>query len=305
MSGRKHMRYIQLVFVLLLACSINSCALVKTAYNNAPQALSWWLDHYFDFTRAQKAALNPALHRLHDWHRQQQLPTYVMQLQDIQNSLSQPQITPSLVCEKLDELSASFNQIRIESIPTMIEMAPLLSNQQLQYFEHKLDDRANDWKDDWWQDSPQEQLAVRLEKMQDYAEKIYGRLNQSQLDMLKLKLNEIPFKPALSYAEILRRHNDAKHIIGLLQSPSSSAELSFEDKSQLIKAGFERLTNSPNADYQRYADQHKQNICNTIAELHASTDSKQKQHAQNWLENYIVQFSQLSAIKPATSASAN
>ena len=87
------MRFIQCVLILLLAGLINSCGLVKTVYNNAPEALGWWLDGYFDFTQTQKSILNPALHRLHDWHRQNQLPSYILTLQDLQKMVIKEHIS--------------------------------------------------------------------------------------------------------------------------------------------------------------------------------------------------------------------
>ncbi|WP_020166694.1 MULTISPECIES: DUF6279 family lipoprotein [Methylotenera] len=287
------MRFIQTVLILLLACSINSCGFVKTAYNNAPKALSWWLDDYFDFTTAQKAVLNPALHRVHDWHRQNQLPNYIKTLQALQIIVAKEQFSPNEACEKIDQFKDNFNQLQSEFIPTIIEIAPLLTDKQLQYFHAKLEKRALKWKSEWWQETPEEQLSMRLEKIEDLAEKIYGDLNDAQHTLLKQNLAITPVNPALSYAEILRRNEDVEQIVTALHNQS----LSPENKTQLVKDGFERLQNSPNPTYQTYANQMKKRTCEIIADLHASTDSKQKQHANDWLESYIVQLSSLSVSK--------
>jgi uncharacterized protein DUF6279 len=284
------MRFIQTVFILLLACSINSCGLVKTAYNNAPAALSWWLDDYFDFTAAQKTVLNPALHRVHDWHRQNQLPSYINTLQDLQTLVAKDQFSPNEACEKIDQFKDNFHQLQSEFIPTIIEIAPLLTDKQLQYFHRKLEKRALKWKSEWWQETPEEQLSVRLEKTEDLAEKIYGDLTDAQRVLLKQNLAKTPADPALSYAEILRRNKDVEQIVTSLHSQS----LSQEGKSQLVKDGFERLQNSPNPAYEAYSNLMKKRTCEIIADLHASTSNKQKLHANDWLEGYIVQFSSLS-----------
>lgn len=287
------MRFVQCVLILLLAGLINSCGLVKTVYNNAPEALSWWLDDYFDFTQAQKSVLNPALHRLHDWHRQNQLPSYIATLQDLQNVVIKEQISPSEACEKIDSVKSHFSELQLEFIPTIIEIAPLLTDKQLQYFQTKLEKRALKWKSEWWQETPEEQIEARLDKIESFAEKVYGNLNESQGAMLKQNLAITPIKPALSYAEILRRNEDVYQIVTALHNQS----LSPEDKSQLVKAGFVRLQHSPNQAYQAYANQVKEHTCKIISDLHASTKAEQKQHAKNWLENYIVQFSSLSTVK--------
>ena len=284
------MRLTQCALILFLSCCLNNCGFIKPIYNHAPEAISWWLDDYFDFNQSQIAVLNPKLRQLHDWHRQNQLPSYIGMLQDIKSSLVQEQISASEVCGTINRIKMSFNDLQLESIPIIIEIAPLLSNKQLKYFQGKLEKRALKWKSEWLQDSSEEQIEVRFEKTEDFAEKVYGVLNDSQRALLKQNLKNTPIRPQLTYAEILRRNGDIYQVIRALQNQT----LSQERKSQLIKEGFDRLQNSSNPIYQAYADQVEQRTCEIVADLHISTDAKQKQHAKDWLDDYILQLSGLS-----------
>jgi hypothetical protein len=283
------MRTTQLIVIFLLAITIVSCSLVKTAYNNAPEAMHWWLDDYFDFTATQNKKLKPALHALHDWHRQTQLPLYVELLQNIQSDLSKETIEASAVCENMQTMQDMMQNIQLETTATVVEIAPLLSNQQLSYFQKKLEKRTLKWKSEWLQETREEQIEVRLEKTIDFAEKVYGNLNKSQKNMLKEKLLASNFKAETSYTEILRRNEDALQIVTLLKQEN----LGHEQKKALVRQGFERLRNSPDPAYQSHANQVKQGSCEMIADLHATTDIKQKQHAKAWLENFITVFKSL------------
>lgn len=267
----------------IFSCLIISCSLVKTSYNNAPTLVIWWLDDYFSFTQAQNLALKPSLQNLHNWHRQNQLLSYSTQLQNIQTSLGNEQINAIEVCEKLDLIRTSTRTLQVESIPIMIEMAPLLSDKQMQRFERKLTERAEKWKEEWWQESKVKQLDARLEKTQDFAEKMYGGLNDAQLTQLKQRLEQADINPAISHKEIQRRNDDAFTILKALQNQA----LTTDEKTQLVKAGFNRLQKSPNQDYQSYADKMTNYTCETMANLHASTNAKQKLHAKNWLQDYM------------------
>lgn len=284
------MRTAQLIIICLLTLAVSSCGLIKTVYNNAPEAMHWWLDDYFDFTHVQSASLKPALHSLHDWHRQTQLPIYINLLQQFQNDLSQEKIEPNTVCATISAIQDNFQTIQLEASPIIIAMAPKLSDKQLRYFEKKLHKRALKWKSEWLQETREEQLEARLDKTIDYAETVYGNLNKTQKAMLKQRLHASNLKPEISYKEILRRNDDALQIVTAL----AQENLDPAQQQQLLKLGFERLKNSPNSDYQRYADQVKLRSCEMMAELHASTDLKQKQHANAWLEHYISQFKNLS-----------
>lgn len=288
------MRKFQLMVVFLLAINIVSCSLIKTAYNNAPEAMHWWLDGYFNFTASQSTKLKPALHTLHHWHRETQLPLYVERLQKIQSDLSQDTITASTVCETMNNTQDMMQNIQLESMTIITEIAPLLSDKQLIYFEKMLQKRALKWESEWLQDSEEAQIEARLNRTIDYAEKLYGHLNISQKKMLKQKLLSSDYQAAMSYTELLRRNEDALQImIGL-----NRGNLDQNEQERLLKQGFSRLINSPNSGYQDYADQLKLNTCDMIANLHATTDTKQKEHAKAWLENFIAAFKSLALNKP-------
>ena len=287
------MRSKLLFLIFTLVMTLASCALVKTVYNNAPEAMHWWLDDYFDFTQAQDTKLKPALHVLHDWHRHTQLPVYVEMLQKAQLALSKEKIESSTVCETVDAMQDSLQTLQLEASPIIVQIAPLLSDKQLSHFQKMLQKRALKWKSEWLQDTREEQLEARLEKTTDYAEKLYGDLRKSQKTMLQQKLLVSNFKPELSYSEILRRNEDALQIVTALKQET----LDLTQKQKLLKEGFERLRNSPNTAYQAYAEQVKLRSCEIIADLHATTDAQQKQHAQAWLGNFITQFNSLSFSK--------
>lgn len=273
----------------LLSCFIISCSLIKTGYNNAPTLVIFWLDDYFSFSQAQNLALKPSLQNLHNWHREKQLPNFLTQLQDMQTSLANEQISANEVCEKIDVIKANVYALQVESIPIIIEMAPSLSDKQLQRFQKKLVERTEKWKADWWQETKEEQLAARLEKTEDYAEKMYGDLSDAQFILLKQRFEHANFNPAISHKEIQRRNDDAFKIISAVQNQSLSAE----EKSQLIKAGFNRIQKSPDQEYQTYADNLTNHTCETISNLHATTNAKQKLHAKKWLQDYIDQITAL------------
>lgn len=284
------MRLIHWPVLLLLSCFINSCGLVNTIYNNAPDVVSWWLDDYFDFTQAQKNVLNPALINLHNWHRQQQLPDYVAMLKDLQTEVSKEQLSPEAACGTIGRIKTSYRQLQLESIAIITEVAPLLTDKQLQYFRTKLEKRAQKWKDEWLQESPEAQLEARLEKVEDFAEKMYGTLDEAQHNLLKQDLTDSAIQPSLTYAEILRRNQDVYQILTTIRNPSVSPA----EKFHRVKEGFDRLEDSPNPMYQTYANQMVKRSCAVISHLHATTTSKQKQHARDYVETYIVQFSSLS-----------
>jgi hypothetical protein len=282
------MRTIKHFFILALALSIISCSLVKTAYNNAPALIAWRLDDYFNFSDAQKAKLKPALQELHASHRKNELPRYVSFLNELKNDLSHD-VSAQTACQRIDSIKSNAQALQTQFTPIIVNLAESLSDKQLQHFQQRLEKRNAEWKEEWWQETTKEQQEVRLDKAKDYAEKIYGSLNEPQINILKQSIAKNNFDPALVYSEILRRDEDALNILKALRNTA----LSTEEKSQLVRAGFERMQNSPNLAYQAHIDNITQQTCETISSLHASIDAKQRLHAQQWVEDYKTQFTHL------------
>lgn len=265
-----------------------SCSLVKTAYNNAPALVAWRLDDYFNFSEVQKAKLKPALQDLHAWHRKNELPRYVSLLNEIHDDLNHD-VNAQIACQRIASIKSNVQTLQTKIIPIIVDVADTLSEKQLQHLQKKLEKRNQEWKEEWWQETIEEQREVRLDKSTDFAEKVYGDLNEKQISLLKQSIAKSDIDPAIIYAEILRRHEDALTILKALRNPASSNE----EKSQLVRAGFERLQHSPNPAYQAYIDKLTQQTCETIASLHASTTAKQRHHAQQWVDDYKTQFTQL------------
>jgi hypothetical protein len=281
------MQIIKNLLILLLAFSTLSCSLVKTAYNNAPVLIAWRLDDYFNFSETQKAKLKPALQDLHAWHRKNELPRYVALLNEIHDDLSH-ELNAETVCQRMEAIKANAQALQTRFIPIIVDLGATLSDQQLQHLQKRMDKRNQEWKEEWWQETPEAQQEVRLDKSKDYAEKIYGDLNDKQIKILKQSIANHS-DPALVYAEILRRDDDALNILKALRNPATSNE----EKSQLVSAGFERMQHSPNLAYQAHIDKVTQQTCVTIASLHANSTAKQRLHAQYWVEDYKTQFTTL------------
>lgn len=287
------------ISIVAFCCLLGSCSLVSTVYQNAPEMMRWWLDGYFDFTKAQKTVLTPALHQVHEWHRQQQLPQLISELKTVQNAVAQDNMTAAQACQTVDAIKSQFYQLQTAFIPTIIQIAPSLSDMQLDYLKSKLDKRAQKWKSEWWQDSKEAQIEARLEKFVDYAENVYGKLSRQQITLIEQQLSLHPTRPELTYAEILRRNQDVETILRALRDSS----LNETQQQTLVADGFARLQHSPNEAYQRYASHATLDTCDTISKLHASTTDQQKKHANDWFEKYIRQFSALSKSANQTSAS--
>jgi len=69
--------------LLLCVAALAGCSLLRLGYGQLDHIAAWMADDYFDLDSPQKAEFHKRFGRLHQWHRQEQLPDYSAFLRDI------------------------------------------------------------------------------------------------------------------------------------------------------------------------------------------------------------------------------
>ena len=66
----------------LIVLTLSSCSATQFIYNRVDVLVRWYLDDYVSLDRAQQARFDGRLEALLDWHRREELPAYVVLLDD-------------------------------------------------------------------------------------------------------------------------------------------------------------------------------------------------------------------------------
>ncbi|MEI8031216.1 MAG: DUF6279 family lipoprotein [Comamonadaceae bacterium] len=266
---------------VLLTLSLMGCSAVKLGYNNAPELGYWWLDSYLDFNEAQSIKLRADLTALQSWHRQSELPLYVNTLEKLQR-LASADVNSAQLCVLFDELRPRLQALLDQAAPTVVALAPTLSETQLEHLARQFDKRSQKWRDEWQDGSASQRNARRVKQLTDRAELFYGRLEQAQLAALRAGVAGSIFDAGLSYRESQRRQQDALQTLRKIQDAQAEG-LSVSTE---MRALLERALNSPDASYRNYMDKSIQESCRTFANLHNSTTPAQRLRLMETLKDY-------------------
>jgi hypothetical protein len=278
MSCGKLLRSLGIAIAMLLLCG---CSALRVTYNNAPGLTEWWLDHYLNFTTAQEDILQPQLETMHDWHRHHELPVYVDLLAQMQ-ALAVVDITPARSCEVLSAMLERINVLNAQFEPVVASLAPTLSEEQLVHLQQRFDESNEEWREEWMDGSDEERKEYRVKQAIKRAEMFYGDLDKRQVDILRAHIAVSSFVPEVSYAERLRRQQDAVQTLTMLHGNSwSDAQMHAE-----IHQFFLRLADSPDLDYRQYLATVIHESCVTTTALHNSTNAEQRAHAAEELQGY-------------------
>jgi hypothetical protein len=274
-------RWCAIIGALCAALALGGCSAVRLGYTTAPNIAYWWLDSYFDFSSTQSPAMRADLQDLQQWHRTEELPLVAQVLKNLQAAAPSP-VTPAQVCTLVDYLQTRLQATADRFIPALSTLAPTLQAAQLEHVSREFDKRNTKWRDEWLDGPAQDTIDRRTDQMVDRAESFYGKLDATQVALVRNQIVTSGFDAAVSYRETLRRQQDALQVLRELRTPGMP-----EARVQAsLRAFMARSLASPDAQYREYLEKLTLQSCASLAALHNSTTPRQRQKLAQTLQNY-------------------
>jgi len=289
-SGQGTRRCWLIIGVLLAAGAMQACSAVKIAYNQATELVFWQLDGYFDFNGTQTPRVREELARIHQWHRQTQLPSYIEALEKWQPVLA-GNIDEAQACAIVDEVRNKLQAISDHAVPVAGSLVGSLEPEQLEALKRKFSKLNAEYRNDFLDGKPAALIDKRLKKAVSRAEMFYGSLDDAQVSLLRSRITQSVFDANMSLNEYRRRQRDALQSLSQLINGQSSPQ----QARPVMQGYFERLANSPDPAYRNYQERLTRDGCKTFAALHNSTTAAQRARAMETLQSYARDFSILVA----------
>jgi hypothetical protein len=277
------------VWVLLL---LGGCSTIALVYRQADDVVYWWLDGYVDLQGQQKPFVQHSLAHLHQWHRQTQLPEYIVFLQKVR-ALAPHDIQPEQTCAIIQEVQNSLIGVLQHIEPDASKLISQLSATQLQHVRQKYDKLNKEWREDYLEGSDEKRLRFRTKQATKRLEDFYGNLDAPQRAVLQQWLTKSVFQPGLSYDERLRRQADALQTFTRIAQHGVSPSAAQAQFRSWVERSFE----SPDEAYHTYSLALKKENCEGFAKLHNSMSPAQRERLAENLRNYEGVFQGLLAKK--------
>ena len=281
--------------LLALSTALSGCGLaLRVAYGQGPSLAFRWLDGYMDFDDVQSLRVRGALDEWFRWNRRTQLSDYADLLARAQVEVL-GDVTPARMCRWADEIRARVETGLEHAAPTIVELAPTLTPQQIAAIEKKYASRNATYRDDYLQPDPAKRRRAAVEREVERDEQIYGRLSDAQKEAIARAAAASPYDAELSYNERLRRQQDMLDTLRRLAAMHpSQAQADAEFRGYL-----QRLDHSPNDDYRRYSARLVDYNCAAASSLQNGSTPEQRRHAVQTLRDYERDLRALAADVPA------
>ena len=269
--------------VALLVVILGACSSTTFVYNRLDIILPWYLDDYVDLSREQNKMLDGLLQPFLRWHRREELPQYVLILQDIEQSLNH-EVTQEAIEKTFSEIERAWLRLEDRSLGWMLELGGELSDEQIAEFLAVLQEEQEEYEEKYLPRSEEEYQEESYANFVDGLEDYLGRLSKDQKTSLQQSASKLVRMDGLWLEE---RANWLANLNRLLQR-----EPGWQQELRQLKA--EREENYSNQYNEMYAH-NLVVIQSAIAMAINNRSKKQDKRLRNKLKNLREDFEELVA----------
>jgi len=287
----KPLNCLRIIFAALMLALLGACSTTKLAYTNGHELAWWWLSDYIDVSGEDRTTLRRAVHQVHDWHRREQLASYVELLQRWQPQFAADLPAPAM-CRLVDEVMQRVAELPglVQALdPPALALLARLSPRQFVEMERQFAKSNRKFRDKYIEVSAQELLDARVDAGITRAQWIYGSLGRQQEQALRLALAAAPWDPREAYEWRLRRQQDVMQTLREL----SQTQASNETARTALRALLSRMLDPQEPAERARSVAMRQQSCQVMAQLHASTTPAQRAKAQDNLRTSALDLKAL------------
>lgn len=260
---------------------LSGCSALRLGYDQGPTLAWWWLDGYADFRSDQAPRAKEAIRQWFAWHRTAQLPGYAAWLAALRGRIGES-VTAAQVCRWNDEVRQQLAPAIDRALVLGAPLAAALGEAELRHLEQRYAKGNDELKRDHLQPDRAERLAASVKRTVERAEGVYGRLDDTQLELIRAGVAASPFDPEAWLAERQRRQRDTLATLRRLTAEQADADRLLP----ALRALAERTERSDDPAYRAYQRRLTDYNCAFVARLHNATTPAQRQKAQEKLEGW-------------------
>ena len=274
-----------LAVVLVLA----GCSLVKLGYGQASPIAFRWLDRYVEFDDAQSLRARTALDDAMAWHRRSQLPDYVQLLARAEAEVLDD-ATPERMCAWAAEIRNRIDPVLQYLAPAITDVALTLAPAQFGHIEKRFAETNDEFRDDHLQKNPQRRQRASTKRQIERAEMLYGKLDESQRELVAESVRSSPYSAELVAAERKLRQQEAVAFLRRLREGHHGRDEALAQ----VRAFLAAVDRSPRESFRVYSERVTAHHCALASALHNSASPAQRREAAKRLNGYRTDLRALS-----------
>lgn len=169
---------------LVLTCWLLSACSTAFLYNQLDWLIPWYLGDYVNLTRPQKQSFKEQLLPILEWHRGEELQSYVVIVDSITADLDGPISEPTIRAWS-DQLMAAYERLEERALPLAFDLGEQLSDEQIGAFLEELREEQVELEEEYLARSEQEFVDYSYDNFQESLRDQLGKLSAEQKQVLR------------------------------------------------------------------------------------------------------------------------
>ena len=167
------------VWLVITVFSVSACSSTTYVYNRLDFLLPWYMDDYVDLNAEQETYLDNLLVPFLAWHRAQELPVYLIALDNIEDSLNQP-LTAEIIGTIVTDFEAAWLRLQGEGLTQLLDLGARLSDEQIAAFLEVLWEQQREFEEEYLERTEAEFYEDNYDNTLDTLQDYIGRLSDVQ-----------------------------------------------------------------------------------------------------------------------------
>ena len=174
----------------LIVLTLSSCSATQFIYNRVDILIRWYLDDYVSLDREQQARFDGRLEALLEWHRREELPAYVVLLDDALTILDEgvPLEDTRAMADRIEEAAIRFQDPFLE---LLLSTGEDLRPDQRQEFVDVLMSKQEEFEEDRLARGDAEYREDLEDRFDKQLSRYLGPLTAEQTDLIAVGVSEM------------------------------------------------------------------------------------------------------------------
>jgi hypothetical protein len=213
--------------LLLTLCfgALAGCSMLRFGYGQLDIYTAWTADEYFDLDAAQKQQFRKRFERLHEWHRQEQLPDYSAFLAGARER-AQKGLSRDDVLWIVDGIRERYRGLVNRGADDAAALLATVTPAQLETLQRQWDrDNRRFVRDYRLDDSAEEQRRAAVQRAVSRVRDWAGSLTEEQEPRIAALAAEMPMNHRLRHEDRMRRQREFMRLMAQRSDPAFPARL--------------------------------------------------------------------------------
>jgi hypothetical protein len=224
-NGRLTRAVARVLTIALFLSALVGCSMLRFGYGQLDLYAAWTVDEYFDLDAAQKQEFSKRFDRLHEWHRQEQLPDYSAFLAAARTR-TENGLTRQDVLWIIEGIRERYRGIISRSADDAAALLATMTPAQLEALHHQWDrDNRRFARDHRLDENTEEQRRAAAKRAVTRARYWAGNLTDEQELKIAALAGGMPMNHQLRHQDRLRRQGEFMRLMAQRGEPGFPAVL--------------------------------------------------------------------------------